>query len=141
MGTLDREHTNAGPVGPESSIGLNASNLLRRSARDSDPVDGLTHNFYRYPARFSPRFVRTVIEEFSEVRELVFDPFMGGGTTLVEAMALGRQAVGTDISSLATFVSEVKTTVLTDEDLQALVSVRRLRESDESVRRFPPCTG
>lgn len=25
---------------------------------DEDPVAGLTHNFYRYPARFSPSFVR-----------------------------------------------------------------------------------
>jgi len=25
---------------------------------NSDPVTGLTHNFYRYPARFSPEFAK-----------------------------------------------------------------------------------
>jgi hypothetical protein len=37
---------------------------------------------------------------------------MGGGTTVVEATALGRRAIGTDINSLAVFLAEVKTTVL-----------------------------
>ena len=47
---------------------------------------------------------------FTRPGEIVLDPFMGGGTTLVEACSLGRQAVGTDISSLATFTAKVKRT-------------------------------
>lgn len=90
------------------------------AARDTSPVDGLTHNHYRYPARFSPRFVRAVIELFTEPGDLVLDPFMGGGTTLVEALALRRNAIGIDISSLAAFVSEVKTTLLSDRDVTKL---------------------
>jgi hypothetical protein len=81
------------------------------------PVAGLTHNLYRYPARFSPEFVRAVINEFTRPGELVYDPFMGGGTTLVEAAALGRNSIGTDISSLATFISQVKTTAFSDRQL------------------------
>ena len=46
----------------------------------------------------------------------MYDPFMGGGTTIVEASALGRRAVGTDINSLAVFLTEVKTTVYTPAD-------------------------
>src|SRR5688572_26915072 len=79
------------------------------AARDSNPVEGLTHSHYRYPARFSPRLARTAIELFSEQGDLVIDPFVGGGTTCVEAMAQSRRSVGTDISSLATFVSQAKT--------------------------------
>lgn len=90
------------------------------SACDTTPVTGLTHNFYRYPARFSPKFVRAAITALSEPGDLVLDPFMGGGTTLVEALALGRPAVGTDISSLAAFVSEVKTTLYSEDDLEIL---------------------
>jgi len=81
-----------------------------------NPVGGLTHEFYRYPARFSPQFARAVIESFTSPGDIVFDPFMGGGTTLVEARALGRHAVGTDISSLAAFIAKVKTTPLTRTD-------------------------
>src|SRR5579862_9010161 len=45
---------------------------------------------------------------------------MGRGTTLVEALALGRHVVGTDVSSLAAFVAQVKTTLLTDEEIKVL---------------------
>ena len=96
--------------------------LLVSAARDTSPVCGLTHNFYRYPARFSPILVRAAVEAFTKPGDLVLDPFMGGGTTLVEALALGRQAVGTDISSLATFVSEVKTMLFSERDLARLSS-------------------
>jgi hypothetical protein len=87
---------------------------------DQDRVSGLTHNFYRYPARFSPKFAREMIREFSEPGDLVYDPFVGGGTTLVEARTQGRLAVGTDINSLAVFVSQVKTTKLSDADIDIL---------------------
>ena len=90
---------------------------LRNGITSTEPVRGLTHNFYRYPARFSPEFVRCAIQEFSEVGDVVYDPFMGGGTTLVEAASLGRHCVGTDISSLAAFVARVKTIVFSDAEL------------------------
>ena len=93
---------------------------LVTAARDPAPVAGLTHNFYKYPARFSPKFVRAVIEIFSQPGDLILDPFMGGGTTLVEALALGRHSIGTDINSLAVFVAEAKTTLLDDRELAAI---------------------
>ncbi len=39
---------------------------------------------------------------------------------MVEAMALGRHAIGTDVSSLAVFVSQVKTTLLNDNEINVL---------------------
>lgn len=93
---------------------------LVAAARDASPIAGLTHNFYRYPARFSPKLVRAAVEAFTDPGDLVLDPFVGGGTTLVEAMVSGRQAIGADISSLATFVSEVKTTIYEEEELARL---------------------
>lgn len=87
------------------------------SINDEKPVAGLTHAFYRYPARFSPRFAEAAIAIFTKPGEIVYDPFMGGGTTLVEAMRLGRRSIGTDLNSLAVFVSRAKTTLYTDEDI------------------------
>src|SRR6516162_7564885 len=89
-------------------------------ARDTKPVAGLTHNFYRYPARFSPVFVRAAINAFTEQGDYILDPYVGGGTSLVEAMALGRHAVGVDISELAEFVATVKTAILSDSELHCL---------------------
>jgi len=96
------------------------SERIISAARDSSRVTGLTHGFYRYPARFSPVFARSVIEAFTEPGDWVFDPFAGGGTTLVEAMALGRNALGIDISALSAFVCEAKTLILTDPELASL---------------------
>lgn len=93
---------------------------LVEAARDKTRVSGLTHDFYRYPARFSPKFVRAAIEAFSSPGDWVLDPFLGGGTTAVEALALGRNAIGTDISSLAVFVTQVKTTLFSDAELKKL---------------------
>lgn len=101
-------------------LSAGALTSLIEAARDTTPVSGLTHTFYRYPARFSPKFVRAAIEALTKPGDLILDPFMGGGTTLVEALALDRQAVGIDISSLAAFVSTVKTTLYSERDLEKL---------------------
>jgi hypothetical protein len=85
--------------------------------QSTEPVSGFTHNYYRYPARFSPQFARAAIEAFSKPGDVILDPFMGGATTLVEARTLGRHAVGSDINSLSVFLAKVKTTALNDNDL------------------------
>jgi len=93
---------------------------LLEAVHSSEPVSGLTHGFYRYPARFSPQFAHAVIEAFTKPGDLVLDPFMGGGTTLVEARTLGRRAVGADINSLAVFISKAKTTLYTDRETSSV---------------------
>lgn len=95
---------------------FNQQSLLE-AVKSKAPVSGLTHNFYRYPARFSPLFVREIIKAFTNKGDLVFDPFMGGGTTLVEALGLGRPTFGLDVSTLSTFISRAKTTLLSEKDI------------------------
>jgi hypothetical protein len=51
---------------------------------------------------------------------LVLDPFVGGGTTAVEALALGRRIVASDINALAGFVTRAKTTPISTADAAAL---------------------
>jgi DNA modification methylase len=93
---------------------------LAVGALDRTPVTGWTHNFYRYPARFSPRFAAAAIECFSRPSELILDPYMGGGTTVVEALASGRDVVGNDLNSLAAFITRVKTTILAKPEAAAV---------------------
>src|ERR1700722_19576138 len=66
------------------------------------------HEFYRYPARFSPAFARAAIELFSCPGDLVLDPFVGGGTTLVESRLSGRISIGSDLNPLAILISKAK---------------------------------
>ena len=93
-----------------------------KAVHSREPVDGYTHGFYRYPARFSPLFVREAIRAFTNPGDSVLDPFMGGGTSLVEARAQGRIAIGSDISSLAVFLAQVKTTPMSRRDLREVCS-------------------
>ena len=90
---------NMNDLSPDLGPKIGFSQHLIEAARDQSRVKGLTHEFYRYPARFSPSFVRGAIEAFTRPGDWVMDPFAGGGTTLVEAMAMGRNALGIDISS------------------------------------------
>ncbi len=90
------------------------------SLHSTAPVEGFTHNYYNYPARFDPTFVRSVITEFTRPDDVVFDPFMGGGTAIVEAVAAGRRAIGFDINPLALFLATVKTTPLSGRDEDAI---------------------
>ncbi len=48
----------------------------------------------------------------------MLDPYMGGGTTIVEALAHGRRAVGCDINELAVFVARAKVTPLTHNEVE-----------------------
>ena len=80
------------------------SNVLRLSWREADSfisavysqksVSGFTHSFYKYPGRFSPDFARASIEVFSRPGDVVVDPFVGGGTSLVESRVAGRIRIG-----------------------------------------------
>ena len=96
------------PVSPMLDLSTAFQELLIAGARDAAPVRGLTHGYYKYPARFSPEFAHVVIKAFTKPGDLVLDNHVGGGTTLVEALALGRDGIGVDISSLAEFVATVK---------------------------------
>jgi hypothetical protein len=91
---------------------------LRAAAANSEAVRGHTHNYYRYPARFPPIFVREAIEAFSKPGETVIDPFVGGGTSVVEGLAQGRRFIGFDLNPIAVFVSRVKSTPLSSGKLE-----------------------
>lgn len=113
-------------VSPDDAEGLEDPNdlaiaALLESTLSTAPVAGYTHNFYRYPARFSPQFARKAIETFSEPGDTVVDPFMGGATSAVEALLLGRKFVGCDINPLSVFLGKVKTTPLSSRDREAIL--------------------
>lgn len=95
---------------------MSATIDLLTAARSRDRVAGLTHGIYRYPARFSPQFARVAIDSFTDRDEYVLDPFVGGGTTAVEALASGRRFVGFDLNPLCLLLVAAKTTPLYPPD-------------------------
>ncbi len=70
----------------------------------------ITHGYYTYPAKFIPQLASRIIKECSAKNDIVIDPFMGSGTTVVEAIVNHRIGIGTDINEIAALLSKVKTT-------------------------------
>jgi SAM-dependent methyltransferase len=54
-----------------------------------------------YRACFKPQLPRFFIERLTQAGEIVYDPFMGRGTTLIEAALLGRVPFGCDVNPLS----------------------------------------
>jgi DNA modification methylase len=54
-----------------------------------------------YRACFKPQLPRFFIERLTRPGDIVYDPFMGRGTTLIEAALLGRTPYGCDINPLS----------------------------------------
>jgi DNA modification methylase len=58
-----------------------------------------------YRGNWSPFIPRNLIERYTSVGDLVCDPMVGSGTTLVECRLLGRNAIGVDINRDAAMVA------------------------------------
>jgi len=77
----------------------------------------ITHGYYTYPAKFIPQLAQRLIKENSNEGDIVIDPFMGSGTTVIEAIINNRMGIGTDINEIASLVAKVKTTPIKNENL------------------------
>lgn len=69
-----------------------------------------SHNFHSFPAKFPPQLPRKFIMGLTDPGEIVLDPMMGSGTTVLEALLSGRRGMGTDIDPLALMITKVKLT-------------------------------
>jgi hypothetical protein len=59
-----------------------------------------------YRACFKPQLASFFIERFSDEGDLVYDPFGGRGTTIIEAGLLGRRVVQNDINPLTKLLTK-----------------------------------
>lgn len=86
---------------------------------DADTQEHL-HTLHPYPAKFIPQIPRKAIATWTAEGDLVYDPFCGCGTSLLEASLMGRPSVGTDNNSVAVLVSKAKTNQYTQRDLACI---------------------
>src|SRR5712691_275335 len=68
------------------------------------------HGLHPYLGKYVPQLVEIFLKRFFRSGQCVYDPFVGSGTTLVEANVFGADAIGCDISAFNCLLSRVKTT-------------------------------
>ncbi|MEO0250372.1 MAG: DNA methyltransferase [candidate division WOR-3 bacterium] len=75
-----------------------------------DCLSAPVHRWFKYPAGYSYRLIQEKIGEYGLGKnDLVLDPFVGSGTTLIEAMKAGVPSVGVEMHPLVAWVARVKT--------------------------------
>ena len=72
---------------------LNIANKLR-----SNPL--------RWKGQFSPQLVQVLLHNYSNLSSVVFDPFVGSGTVLLESGMAGLAASGTEINPAAAMLAQ-----------------------------------
>ena len=95
----------------------------------------LTHAIHKYPAKFFPELPRWIIERYSKKGDFILDPFMGSGTSNLEAMILGRNSVGVDVDPFSRFIAQVKTRLLPKNELLSAYKAIRQKAIDYSEGR------
>ncbi len=79
-----------------------------------------TNTIHPYPAKFIPQIPHHFIKKLSKKKDIIYEPFLGSGTTALESNIQGRNAIGNDINPLAVLISKVKTTPISNKKLLSL---------------------
>ena len=78
-----------------------------------------SHDLHAFAAKFPPQLPRAFIRGLTNPGDIVLDPMMGSGTSIVEALLEGRKGIGLDIDPLALRLCHVKTTPMNIDDLRS----------------------
>ena len=85
-----------------------------------------------HPARLPAQVAATFIGLLSDPDELVLDPFLGSGTTAIEAQRLGRTAIGFDLNPISCLISKAKTLPIRAATVTA-ITLRLKEAADEAL--------
>jgi len=95
------QHIKERPYDPETDVYEIQPMTDELQVERSEPV----YEMHSYWSKKPPSAIDTYIKHYSEVGDVVLDPFCGSGTTMVSALRLGRNAIGIDLSPAATFIA------------------------------------
>ncbi|MPM78677.1 Release factor glutamine methyltransferase [bioreactor metagenome] len=105
--------------------------------------DYLTHRG-DYPGNWSPFVPRNLILRYTKENDLILDQFCGSGTTLIEAKALNRNAIGCDVNLNALNISRERikgiqgnaAINLLEQDARSLTAIKN--QSIDFICTHPP---
>ena len=67
------------------------------------------HRLHPYLGKFIPQLVEVFLRHYFKKGNSILDPFMGSGTTLIEANVLGMHSAGVEISLFNCLIADIKT--------------------------------
>ena len=83
-----------------------------------------THCFHIYPAMMIPQVARGLIRLFGTSGDMLFDPYCGSGTSLVEGRLAGMDVSGTDLNPTARLIARAKSIDYDVEELKEISTFR-----------------
>ena len=100
-----------------------------------------SHDFHAFAAKFPPQLPREFIRFLTKPGDIVLDPMMGSGTTLVEASLAGRIGIGFDIDPLALRIGQAKTMALDVDSFRnaghkVLAQANQILKDHKKIERF-----
>lgn len=76
------------------------------------------YSFHKYWGKKPAEVVKYLIDHLSKENQIILDPFMGYGTTLIESVRLNRRAVGIDINPVVTDIGRLMLSPPNSESLE-----------------------
>ena len=95
---------------------------------EGSDIKEYTHCFHIYPAMMIPQIAREIIKRYhTKNMKILFDPYCGTGTSLVEGSLAGMSGIGTDLNPLAQLISRVKVTP---------VNINQIKEYKKDLKSY-----
>jgi DNA modification methylase len=93
--------------------------------------DGHSIHEISYRACYKPQLPGYFIERYAEPGQLIYDPFMGRGTTLIEAKLRGHNVIGNDVNPLSTILTAPR---LCEQSLEQIAKrIESIELTDEEI--------
>jgi DNA modification methylase len=105
------------------------------------------HRLHPYLGKFIPQLVEWFVAKYFKENDIILDPFMGSGTTLVQGNEMKMHTIGIDISEFNCLIAQVKTQkyeiqkvkneILEAEQRLSKFSSRLIGEDKNQLSLFP----
>ncbi len=97
------------------------------------------HRWFKYKEGFSPSIVANFINRFNEKKNpIIFDPFGGIGTTVLESSLNGFMAYSNDVNPLSNYISRIKTKQYSEGYLNMLKEIAKNFDSIQFKNKINP---
>ncbi|OIR21982.1 MAG: DNA modification methylase [Marine Group III euryarchaeote CG-Epi2] len=86
-----------------------------------------------YRACYKPQLPKFFIDLFTKSGDIVYDPFAGRGTTLIEAAILNRNIISNDINPLSRILTEPRLNIPTIQQIEERLNQIQFKDSNADI--------